>query len=414
MKSHRNRTFLARPRRAPFLVLTALITLVTVFSTATRPVLADGQPVVASVIAIDGKLTCERPGKGKYAAFVQMPDYTQDVLSTDANSVAALEFTVGGKIGINKGSAVRIIGNRSAADATSGQVLKLDSGTIWAKFDKQKSPLYIRTRNTTIGIRGTEFLVEAGTDSTTIDVFEGTVAYSATKEASGEATDASLPANAPTATAGMRVVIDTALKADVKTYDPAKLRQDDAQRYKDIATVLVSLRVISNIAGFVPGGSPVSTYAGYAAWGIEAVNDPAKAAGDWAASQVSSRIGIGIPNPFGGGGGGAKKDPPFPIDLQPYQKDAAPPSLTFSWKPLKDAKKYVVLVSKDESMNQGNLAWATQVSDTSATYPNDGPPLEPGQKYYWRVVGMDGDGKAKGKASQTWFMVPSSYKPAGQ
>jgi hypothetical protein len=27
-------------------------------------------------------------------------------------------------------------------------------------------------------------------------------------------------------------------------------------------------------------------------------------------------------------------------------------------------------------------------------------------------VALDGEGKAKGKASQTWFTVPNDYKPA--
>lgn len=383
----------------------ALLAFVLVIAFVPRLACAEGKPVVASVVAIDGKLTLERPGAGKYAAFVQMPDYIDDKLSTDAKSVAALEFVVGGKIGINPNSTVTITGVRNASDA-SGQVLRVNSGAVWAKFDKQKSPLIIRTPSATLGIRGTEFVVSADESSTTIDVFEGKVAYVPTKAADETA---ALPESAFVAGPGMRVVIDSALKAKVETYDPEKLRQQDADRYKDLASALVALRIVSNIAGFIPGGSRLYPAIGYASLAIEVIANPEQAARDFAASQIESRVPMG--GLLGGvirsgGNGGAKKDPDFPIDLTPYnQEGVTPADLRFAWKAFKNAKQYVVLVSKSEDMQQANLQWAATVSEPAVAYPADGPPMEPGQKYFWRVVAMNDEGKAMGKASQSWFSV---------
>lgn len=394
--------------------LCALMALTVCLGVYVRPVHAESKTAVASVVAIDGKLMLERPGAGKYAAFVQMPDYVGDKLTTEKNSVAAVEFVVGGKVGINPNSAIEITGNRSATDA-SGNVLRVTSGAVWAKFDKQKSPLLIRTPSATIGIRGTEFLINADNESTTIDVFEGKVAYTPTK--AGEEVTA-LPDTAPVATAGMRVIIGNALKAKVETYDPEKLRKDDAEKYKDLASALVALRIVSNIAGFIPGGSRLYPAIGYANLAIDVVANPEQAARNFAASQVESRVPMG--GLLGGvirssGNGGAKKDPDFPIDLKPYdQENANPNDLRFTWKQFKDAKQYVVLVSKTEQMDQGNLQWAANVTENGVTYPKDGPPLQGGQKYFWRVVAMNDEGKAMGKASQSWFTVPESYKAPGQ
>lgn len=399
-----------RPSVAALAVALAVATLA---SFLTQPAHADNKTVVASVVAIDGKLTVERPGAGKYAAFVQMPDYVGDVLSTDAKSVAALEFVVGGKIGVNPSSSVMITGNRSASDG-SGHVLNVKSGAIWAKFDKQKSPLLIKTPSATIGIRGTEFVVNSDDKGTTIDVFEGNVAYAPSKP--GDETPFLAP-TAPVAGPGSRVFIDAALKAKVETYDPEKLRKEDADRYKDLATALQALRFISNIAGFIPGGSNLYPAIGYANLAVEVIANPEQAAKDFAASQIESRVPMGgmLGGMIRSAGSGEKKDPDFPIDLKPYNQDGVSPSdLTFSWKAFKNAKSYVVLVSQNESMDQANLQWAASVKDASAAYPKDGPPMQAGAKYFWRVVAMNDEGKAIGKASQSWFTVPSDYKPAGQ
>ncbi len=380
---------------------------------------ADAPTAVASVIAIKGKLMLDRPGRGHYSAFVQMPDYINDQLTTDPKSVAAVEFAIGGRIGINRGSSIRIVGYRSATNASTGQMLRVNSGVIWAHFDKQKSPLIIQTRNSTIGIRGTEFLVDARDDSTTIDVFQGHVAYAPRLPGQAPEANPELPENASLAGPGERVVIKAALAAPVvNKYDVDRLRKEDAQRYNDLAGALVALGAIQNIAGWVPGGTPVACYAGYAATGVQVVMDPAQAARNFAANEVSSHV------PFGGilggvisssGGSHSKKAPPFIVGLSPDQTTVDPHTLHFGWKPLAGAKQYVLLLSRQEHMNASNLDWSAQTSDTSVSYPQDGPPMIAGQKYYWRVVGIGANGKARGKASQTWLRTaPGSDHAGGQ
>jgi FecR protein len=372
---------------------------------------ADSAAVVASVVAIDGKLTLDRPGRGKYAAFVQMPDYVQDKLSTDERSLAAIELAVGGKIGINKSTSIQLTSATGAVDASTGQVLTISSGSVWAKFSKQRSTLQIKTPSATMGIRGTEFLVEATSEGTTIDVFEGAVAYAPRGKSGSEP----LLTSAPVAKAGTRVFIKNALSAPViKQYEVDQLRKEDAERNKALADALIALRMVNDIAGYLPGASGLREVTSNAAFALQTVKDPEQAAKDFAASQIESHM----PSQLGllGGmvraaGSEQKKQPDFITDLKPGKGELVPLGTRFTWSPFKDAKQYVVLMSPKEDMKQADLHWAAQVNSNEVTYPTDGPPVTAGQTYYWRVVAMDGSGKPLGKASQNQFVVPASYKP---
>ena len=112
---------------------------------------------VASIIAIDGPTWVRRANGRIERAYIQMPLYVGDAVVTDPSAIAAVEFAVGGKIGVNRGSLVRVTGNRVAVDA-NGNLLRLDAGTIWIKWgqwtERWRTRLIIRTRNSAIGIRG--------------------------------------------------------------------------------------------------------------------------------------------------------------------------------------------------------------------------------------------------------------------
>ncbi|MCA9777599.1 MAG: hypothetical protein KC800_12810, partial [Candidatus Eremiobacteraeota bacterium] len=71
---------------------------------------------------------------------------------------------------------------------------------------------------------------------------------------------------------------------------------------------------------------------------------------------------------------------------------------------LKGAKKYFVMVGRDDQMD--DLVWTYQTpgDDTSVNYPGDAKPLTPG-RYYWRVIGLDKEGEPVKKAAQTWVEV---------
>ncbi|MBM3463031.1 MAG: hypothetical protein FJX76_13090 [Armatimonadetes bacterium] len=136
-------------------------------------------PPVGYVVAIDGKLE-RKPSSGNWAvARLQQPDYVGDHLRTDKQSMAAVEFTRGGKVGVNTATEILIVGPREAKDVTERSTVEqitVQAGSIWAKFAKQSEQFKIQTESCTIGIRGTEFVVEQSADGETeVSVLEGEV-----------------------------------------------------------------------------------------------------------------------------------------------------------------------------------------------------------------------------------------------
>ena len=80
--------------------------------------------------------------------------YPGDSLFTDSASVAAAEFTVGGKVGVNQGSVVQLTGARHIVDG-AGNELQLTRGAIrWGIPGEGPAPLIIRAPTATLGIRG--------------------------------------------------------------------------------------------------------------------------------------------------------------------------------------------------------------------------------------------------------------------
>lgn len=141
------------------------------------PIQAGPSPV-AHLVAIDGKVLVMSGNAAWKSATLNQADYLGDHLKTDGSSLAALEFTVGGKIGLNEGTEIEITGARDVQDVTqrdATSTLVLKAGTIWAKFTKQQEQFKIQTESTTIGIRGTEFVVEDDGGETTVSVLEGLV-----------------------------------------------------------------------------------------------------------------------------------------------------------------------------------------------------------------------------------------------
>lgn len=138
---------------------------------------APAGPVVASVVAIDGKLSVKRSGSSTWtAAKLNMSDYLHDRLKTDTKSMAGLEFVVGGKIALSHSTEVELMGTRKAEEVGSGTELQLTSGSLWATMTPQKNTFSIKTPSCTIGIRGTEFVVDEDSDGTQVSVLSGEVA----------------------------------------------------------------------------------------------------------------------------------------------------------------------------------------------------------------------------------------------
>ena len=88
-------------------------------------------------------------------AWMGMPVWIGDGLITGQNTVAAVEFVIGGRVGINKDSWVKVATERSVADAhVDLKKIILRKAGMWAKMAKLKEPLEIQTNGGVLGIKG--------------------------------------------------------------------------------------------------------------------------------------------------------------------------------------------------------------------------------------------------------------------
>lgn len=59
--------------------------------------------------------------------------YLKDHYLTDPNTVAALEFLIGGRVGINSNTEIEVIDERSVADGSPVKRVVLSNGSLWVK-----------------------------------------------------------------------------------------------------------------------------------------------------------------------------------------------------------------------------------------------------------------------------------------
>lgn len=102
-------------------------------------------------------LTVTRNGK-RYTAGVDSTLQKGDIVTTGPDTVASMEFLIGGRVGINKGTSVEVVSARGVADY--GLSLKrtiLKNAALWFEGrDAQdlKRNIYIQTNGGVMGIRG--------------------------------------------------------------------------------------------------------------------------------------------------------------------------------------------------------------------------------------------------------------------
>lgn len=142
---------------------------------------------VADMISVQGEGLKVKRDNGPHwlRGCANMADYQYDILETDGNTLACLEFHNGSQIGINKNTKIKIISSTKAQDITNRSVVEkvvLDSGTMWAKIRGQKSTFDVQTGKGTLGVKGTEFLVtaEPKKDEEELTVLEGRVDFTPT------------------------------------------------------------------------------------------------------------------------------------------------------------------------------------------------------------------------------------------
>ncbi|MFH1454610.1 MAG: FecR family protein [Armatimonadota bacterium] len=360
---------------------------------------ADITEKVAEVAAVEGVLEVKRIDKDAWnSAPVKSPGYIEDEFKTGENSVADIEFLAGGHVGLNTNTAIKITGIRQAEDVTERSLLQkiiLNTGAIWTKFTDQDKKIEFQTKSGVLAIKGTEFVMEENTESkkTEVYVLEGEVAYNTA-------------GSVISAKAGDKITIPWEDVPVVHHYKPEELRKECENKYSELYGALKNILNFISMAQSLSGGSFIdsgSMYYGYMA--AEVINDPNEAVKNYAVSEASKHV----PGPFGSILGSAvrseskkKKEPDFPVDLNPNQNTISSENLNFTWKPYKGADSYWIFVSPREDMKE--LYWAQQVLESKAGYPSWAKNLEEGQKYYWRVIASKGD-KPLGKASQTFFCV---------
>jgi hypothetical protein len=86
---------------------------------------------------------------------LNMPLNVRDFIRTGPTCLACLEFLIGGRVGINKGTFIEIVNERSVADgSTSVWQVAMKSGSLWWKQNELKQPIEIQTNGGVMGIKG--------------------------------------------------------------------------------------------------------------------------------------------------------------------------------------------------------------------------------------------------------------------
>jgi RHS repeat-associated protein len=97
-----------------------------------------------------------------YTAYVGQDVFVDDQFRTDANSAATLDYTVGGRIGVNRSAAIQIVNEHLAKtidNVTPQKPLNIRLNEMWARFNHDKlrenrAKIEIQSEGGLMGIRG--------------------------------------------------------------------------------------------------------------------------------------------------------------------------------------------------------------------------------------------------------------------
>ena len=346
---------------------------------------------VGKVLAITGKtLMSNRNAEGRwFKGYEGMSSHLRERFKTDGDTQAVVEFLIGGQAVIKPGTEIEIIGDRAAK--TVGNQLLVRSGTIWAKVNKQNSEMKIKTAGGTMGIEGTEFVIDVDDEgNTTLSVLEGAVKY--TDNAGNE----------QMTSPGDRVVAGASTALRYRSLGVWTLRDELRKEHPALAEASYYL------GRYVPG---IGYYGGRNAyWAYRAIQfyqDPEGAAWDVAADQVGSRVGHGL----GGIMRRAKPKPAQPVSNLAWEQDNENDAPRFSWKKTK-ADSYAVLVANDSDGK--DIVWAGNTEDDRLRYPSYGPELE-AKSYYLFVIPLNDEGKPRsnknGPLGKSRSFYAKAFKP---
>jgi hypothetical protein len=139
---------------------------------------AQGAPVGTATNAI-GELVVVRTdgvqqrlqGKGN------VPLYEGDVLKTDSNSQAMIEFSEGVTVALNENTSFKLL-SRWEKDMPTVRILRLKQGEVWAKTSSGPKRFEVETPVATAAVKETEFNLKVQDDGQSIlTVIEGIVTF---------------------------------------------------------------------------------------------------------------------------------------------------------------------------------------------------------------------------------------------
>jgi len=274
-----------------------------------------------------------------FRGHVNTPNYVKDILETDENTVACIEFLNGSQLGINKGTTIEIISTTGARDITKRSVIQkimLKSGTIWAKITGRKSRNFqVDTNKGVLGVKGTEFVVESKPeeDYEKITVLEGSVEYVPKKEEANKQTEES---KEYLLTPGDEITFEENKPPKREKKSVEELRNALDMRFPGLNPVEQAIvsAFAYNAIGAIPGASQALSIARET---LDFVDNPERYIANRVASEISSRTGVWIPGGIFGGGGrrSSSSSPPKIEDLQPNGDTIYTYYPEFKWKKIK-------------------------------------------------------------------------------
>lgn len=371
----------------------SLLAALTVAALVSGSAWADGEKkeAVGKIIDIDGpQLKTNRLADGDrwFQAYPSMTTLFKERLEADPKTSATIAFFVGGKAVVSPGTRVEVL---------EKDVLKVESGTVWAKFDPnqlkgQGKKFSIQTSGGVMGIEGTEFLVTTDpvTKKTQLVVVEGTVDVSGSKVTGGNE-----------ATFGNQAL--TAASYVANGSSEYAIREAAFSRLSP-ETRDVMRPVVNAALWYVPGRFRLGSFFSGRGFGIArnvlwAARDPQSAAIGAVESEAGAAGG-----PLGGFLRKAMEPAKKPSNLR--FEDGK-----FTWDGSKNTDHYAVVVAKDSDSHDVVWYGLTEGKETKLAYPSYGPELTQGQYYYVTVASLNKEGKPRANKNgvltyQTSFSSP--------
>lgn len=342
-------------------------------------VLADDTAVarVQSIKPADGSgkavLTQRHNDEAKgFPVSVNCPGYLKDHFSTDQNTLAALEFLIGGRVGINKGTEIEIVNEKSVADANvEVKRVILKNGSLWVKADARqlKQPLEIQTNGGTLGIKGTEFTVECDED----DVIQVSCFESSSDQGGVEIHDFEGKV-VGVARPGDQYRLHRRRKAELRQFkDHREFRERvlGGARFKDLHRNPYFAKRFLGGLGEYPSRELAAAY--YAA-------------------HHHRRV---VKNP--------RKGPRrLKVDFPTQLEATSTRHPHFRWDGVARCNGYVVMLARDQGFE--DIVFTERVGQPRLQYSSEMRPLKPGN-YFWRVIPVDANDQPVQQAAEAEMQV---------